>query len=209
MYAFLNYFFLENYINNKLIGDLIYFINSFIKEKKMKITNQTENIMELKESNIFSYIIAILLGFCAFILLFNGEFSGYSILGFLVLLGITVAIFLLTKKVHIIIDKNKKLITREEKTILKENSDKIKIEELDHIQVREIKSYSQDSEGYSHTNFSYNILLILKNKKEILLNYSSSSKRILFFRLKSNDQKTGEKIAKFLEVPYKESKHSR
>jgi hypothetical protein len=171
----------------------------------MKISRQTSNSMELKESNLFSYFIAIILAVTAFSLLFTNEIEPPILLGFLILLAIAIFIFLTAKNVHIIIDKSNKLIKRSEKSILKKRSDEINIEQLDHINVREVKSYTKDDDGYSRKNYSYRILLVLKDNREILLNYNSSSRKFLFFKLKSKDQKTGEKIAKFLELPYKKS----
>lgn len=171
----------------------------------MRIASQTNNSMELRERSFFSYVIAVILAAASFALLFTNEPEPEILFGFLILLAIAAFVFLTAKDVHIIIDKSNKLIKRREKSILKKRSDEINIDDLDHINVREVKSYTKNEDGYSRKNYSYRILLVLEDNKEILLNYSSSSRKFLFFKLKSKDQKTGKKIADFLNIPYKES----
>lgn len=175
----------------------------------MKIKAQTNEIMELREGALFKRFLAVIL----FIVAIGGAIvngiSSDNIVLFLILIAGGLFLFLMTKEVKVKIDKLNNLVIRKEKSFFKKNTEKINISDIDHVNVKETRSYTNydDSSTGTETTYSYEIYLVLKNNTRFLLNYQSSSRRrrFLFWTKKASDQKTGEKIAQFLSIPYKET----
>ena len=171
----------------------------------MNVSTLTNEIMVLKEGSFTkkaSGIFAIIFGLILLIIV--DEINLGVVVGSLFFAAFGAFIFLFSKDVHVLVDKMKMTITKKEKSILKENIDQFNIHDVSHINVQTVERYENYNEGHTSRRVTYNIFLVLRDNRTVLLNYQKGS----WFRLpftKSKDQETGQKLANFIGVPYNET----
>lgn len=152
----------------------------------MKITKEDQNLMIVEEKNILPVVIGLIVSFWGYIALsFSRIWMGvlFILVGFLF-------IFLHPYFITISIDKNIGKITFLWKRLIG-----IKRKEYFLDQIEEIIFNFKISSLRRGLSVNYNLLFILKNKKEISI-----------YNLHKKDGVIGAKIAQFLNVPFRERK---
>ena len=167
----------------------------------MRIIRENQNLMILKDSNIFVFIVGIIFALAGFVVIFKPDFftnqppmwSGFVgvLLGGFVFFAAKITTVSLNKT------SNKLLFLRKGLT-----SKNIKEYNLDQIKEVELSvAYSSSSKG---GGYSYNLAFVFNNGEIVPLNPGSSSVIRIMGRQIIPEKTIGARIANFLSVPFQE-----
>ena len=167
----------------------------------MRIIRENQNLMILKDSNIFVFIVGIIFALAGFVVIFKPDFftnqppmwSGFVgvLLGGFVFFAAKITTVSLNKT------SNKLLFLRKGLT-----SKNIKEYNLDQIKEVELSvAYSSSSKG---GGYSYHLAFVFNNGEIVPLNPGSSSVIRIMGRQIIPEKTIGARIANFLSVPFQE-----
>jgi len=172
----------------------------------MKITKQTSRLIILKDTNIvsiFTGIILISVGILAFFYpdLFTNEVDQFPWYFRLLFPLIGAIVLLISKTTKITLDKgSNKVLLISKKLIGDEHKKYYELKRIKKVLLQKTYAYRGEK-----TRCYFNIILILDNNEKIKLPSSATVSvggGLIGKKYFNKDEKIGEKIAKFLEVPF-------
>lgn len=172
----------------------------------MKIVHEDQNVMIIKDRNIFSFVIGIIfLGVCLWIILRTMEKSWIgaiiSFVGFLL-------IALFAKMTTIIIDKNAKKLVVRWRTLVRGKSEEYDLSQVKQIELQQRYISETSTTGVS-SGYSYKLAFVLNNGQEIPLApeialLTSGTINIGSDMARKKLVTIGTRIANFLNIPFQE-----
>lgn len=171
----------------------------------MKIIKKNQNLMIIKERNVFVFLLGAIFTIFGFLVIFKPDFFNVNKpplwSGFFGILSGLFIIFI-AKITTIILDKNTRKLVFKWKTLIKEQSKEYNLDQIKQLELQQV--YTSTNKG--KIGYSYKLVFILSNNEEVPLNqYGSSISQAM--RKKTNVEKLiGTKIANFLNVPFQEKR---
>ncbi|MFN3302014.1 MAG: hypothetical protein ACK413_03250 [Patescibacteria group bacterium] len=175
----------------------------------MKIVKEDQNLMVIKDRNVFIFLCGIIFVLFGFLIIFKPNLNKPPRwFGFI---GILTGLFTVfaAKTTTIILDKNTGKLVLRWKSLIKEESKEYDLGQIKQLELRQV--YTSDSKGRG--SYSYKLVFILNTGEEILLNPYGSSIRlqVMAGQLKiidkligTSEKLIGIRIANFLNIPFQE-----
>jgi len=172
----------------------------------MKIIKENQNLMVIRDRNIFAFFIGVIFIVVGFLVIFKPDFfveqpplwSGF--------IGIVIGLFIvfLVKTTTITLDKNANKFLIVWKNLIKENFKEYSLDLIKEVELRQIFYVSSEKE--KRGDYSYRLIFVLNNGEEVVLNPNKlSAIRIMGKRI-IREKLIAARIASFLNVPFQERK---
>ncbi len=162
----------------------------------MKILKEDQNLMVIKDRNIFAFFVGVIFALAGFLVILKPDFftnqpplwSGF--------IGIALGLFVVfvAKVTTISLDKASNKLLFVSKAIINKRADEYLLNQVKAIELQQV---------YREQGYSYNLVFILENAKEIPLTLGSSIVKVMGKQI-VNERNIGARIANFLNIPFQE-----
>lgn len=165
-----------------------------LKRAKMRIVNETADLMELKDRNILGFLVFIIFIVMGAIILLSPDFLNAkpSKIWGGVFLVLSLLALLSLQTMNIRIDKSSNRVSISRKSIIKNKKEEYEISQIAFLEIQQT---------YRKKGFGYILFLILKTGEQIRLTESVITKRGMS-GVDSGIKVLGSRIAEFLNVKF-------
>lgn len=175
--------------------------NFWLLKQIMNIVKEDQNLMVLKDREIFVFVVGIIFELAGFLVIFKPDFFTNQPPVWSGFIGILLGGFVIfvTKISTVSFDKSSNKLSFLQKGLIGKNSKECNLDQIKEVELS--AAYTSSSKG---GGYSYHLAFVLNNGEIVPLNPGSSSIVRIMGRQIIPEKTLGARISSFLNVPFQE-----